>query len=136
MVQLCRVSWFSAVYYSGPTSKSRISCCLHNLIICILVLCSQRKTNAFQFQKRVSIPKSNTTNILTTGFSFSDDFFSYFHTDNKTKTNIFPWSVKFLYTSLYMYLVWPYDSELFPQNFVWQLNNDQKSLNLYYECLK
>ena len=28
-----------------------------------------------------------------------------------------------------------FGSELFPQNFVWQLNNDQKSLNLYYECL-
>ena len=38
-----------------------------------------------------------------------------------------------------LYLVWPYDffdSELFPQNFVWQLNNDRKSLDLYYECLK
>ena len=29
-----------------------------------------------------------------------------------------------------------FDSELFPQNFVWQLNIDQKSLELYYECLK
>ena len=29
-----------------------------------------------------------------------------------------------------------FDFELFPQNFVWQLNNDQKSLDLYYECLK
>ena len=29
-----------------------------------------------------------------------------------------------------------FDSELFPQNFVWQLNNDRKSLDLYYECLK
>ena len=29
-----------------------------------------------------------------------------------------------------------FDSELFPQNFVRQLNNDQKSLYLYYECLK
>ena len=28
-----------------------------------------------------------------------------------------------------------FDSELFPQNFVWQLNNDRKSLDLYYECL-
>ena len=48
------------------------------------------------------------------------------------------WSVKFLYTSLYTWfdLIICFDSELFPQNFVWQLNNDQKSLNLYYECLK
>ena len=29
-----------------------------------------------------------------------------------------------------------FDSELFPQNFVWQLNNDRKSLDLYYQCLK
>ena len=29
-----------------------------------------------------------------------------------------------------------FDSKLFPQNFVWQLNNDQKSRYLYYECLK
>ena len=29
-----------------------------------------------------------------------------------------------------------FDSELFQQNFVWQLNNDQKSLDLYYEYLK
>ena len=29
-----------------------------------------------------------------------------------------------------------FDSELFPQNFVWQLNKDQKSLDLYYVCLK
>ena len=29
-----------------------------------------------------------------------------------------------------------FDSELFPQNFVWQLNNDGKSLHLYYDCLK
>ena len=29
-----------------------------------------------------------------------------------------------------------FDSELFPQNLVWQLNNDRKSLNLYYECDK
>ena len=26
-----------------------------------------------------------------------------------------------------------FDSELFPQNFVWQLNNDRKSLNLYMD---
>ena len=25
-----------------------------------------------------------------------------------------------------------FDSELFPQIFVWQLNNDQKNLGLYY----
>ena len=59
-----------SVYYSGPTSKSRISCCLHNLIICILVLYSQRKTNAFQFQKRVSIQKSIPPNNLGTGYFF------------------------------------------------------------------
>ena len=49
-----------------------------------------------------------------------------------------PWSVKFLYTSLYTWsdLMICFDSELFPQNFVWQLNNDQKSIDLYYECLK
>jgi len=49
-----------------------------------------------------------------------------------------PWSVKFLYTSLYTWsdLMICFDSELFPQNFVGQLNNDQKSLDLYYECLK
>ena len=29
-----------------------------------------------------------------------------------------------------------FDSELFSQNFVWHLNNDRKSLDLYYECLK
>ena len=29
-----------------------------------------------------------------------------------------------------------FDSALFPQKIVWQLNNDQKSLELYYECLK
>ena len=48
------------------------------------------------------------------------------------------WSVKFLYTSLYTWsdLMICFDSEVFPQNFVWQLNNDRKSLDLYYECLK
>ena len=47
----------------------------------------------------------------------------------------YPWSVKFLYTSLYTWsdLMICFDSELFPQNFVWQLNNDRKSLDLYYE---
>ena len=51
---------------------------------------------------------------------------------------LIPWPVKFLYTSLYTWsdLVICFDSELFPQNFVWQLNNDRKSLDLYYECLK
>ena len=29
-----------------------------------------------------------------------------------------------------------FDSELFSQNFVWQYNNDQKSLKLHYQCLK
>ena len=28
-----------------------------------------------------------------------------------------------------------FDSELFPQNFVWQLNNDRKSLDFYYNAL-
>ena len=48
------------------------------------------------------------------------------------------WLVNFLYTSLYTWFdhMICFDSELFPQNFVWQLNNDQKSLDLYYECLK
>ena len=49
-----------------------------------------------------------------------------------------PWSVKFLYSSLYTWsdLMICFDSELFPQNFVWQLNNDRKSLDLYYGCLR
>ena len=48
------------------------------------------------------------------------------------------WSVKFLYTSLYNWsdLMICFDSEHFPQNFVWQYNNDQKGLELHYECLK
>ena len=51
---------------------------------------------------------------------------------------IAPWLVKFLYTSLYTWsdVMICFDSELFPQNFVWQLNNDRKSLDLYNECLK
>jgi hypothetical protein len=46
--------------------------------------------------------------------------------------------VKVLYTSLYSWsdLMIFFDSALFPQNFVWQLNNDRKSLELHYECLK
>ena len=49
-----------------------------------------------------------------------------------------PWLVKFLYNFLYTWsdLMFCFDSELFSQNFVWQLNNDRKSLNLYYQCLK
>mgnify|MGYP007015630844 CR=1 FL=1 len=46
-------------------------------------------------------------------------------------------AVKFLYTPYtWSDLMICFDSELFPQNFVWQLNNDRKSLNLLYECLK
>ena len=46
------------------------------------------------------------------------------------------WSVKFLYTSLYNWsdLMICFDSELFPQNFVWQLNNDRKSLKPHRNC--
>ena len=47
-----------------------------------------------------------------------------------------PWLVKFLYTSLYTWsdLMICFDSELFPQNFVWQLNNDRKSLKPHRNC--
>ena len=53
-----------------------------------------------------------------------------------TVTWLWSWSVKFLYTSLYTWsdLMICFDSELFPQNFVWQLNNDQKSLEPHRNC--
>ena len=68
----------------------------------------------------------------------SDGLSKTSETAESLQTKVQPWSVKFLYTSLYTWsdLMICFDSELFPQNFVWQLNNDRKSLDLYYECLK
>ena len=38
----------------------------------------------------------------------------------------------FIYFPLYLSdLMICFDSELFPKNFMWQLNNDRKSLDLY-----